>query len=262
MVSISNYVLGQQIIMNVPDTFDYNFFAVMDTFFAQTPYDSAEGGTYHQMERLARRWQDPLSPHGDFTIANNALMQYTNAFNSGVACNQNSGIYNPNWTSLGPFDTPTGVPQGGMGQIHRLVFNPYYNNGSQTIYATTPYGGLWRSWDSGLHWHNVNTDIGIPIASVSDIAISRQDTNVLFISTGDSDGGIRWGLSTPVLTAFDKGIVDFVQTAGMYRSLNNGQTWEAINGDVINSGYVPTPNLLDFFKKTGTIQVKITNSTS
>lgn len=173
--------------MNLPDTFSYNFYAVLDTFFAQTPYDSSEGGIYHQMERLERRWGERLAPHGDFSFAANALTTYSDAFANGVACTQNGGNYNPNWSELGPFDTPSGGSGRGMGRIHRLAFNPFYNNGSQTVFAGTAFGGLFRSYDSGDHWHNVNTDIQLPIASVSGIAVVPSDTNTIIISTGDAD---------------------------------------------------------------------------
>ncbi|MEZ4686632.1 MAG: hypothetical protein R3B47_11370 [Bacteroidia bacterium] len=182
------------------------------------------------LARESNIWGIRLSPHGDFRAASEALMDYSRAFNE-----KHRDGYKPektisaNWTALGP----TGLPSGsntakGVGQIHRLAFDPGYNGSTNRIvYAGSVWGGLWRSEDDGVTWSVVNTDVQLPISSVSGIGIHPTNNQTIYIATGDGDYGAYLASSNMNGTG-SRATPLF--TAGVYRSTNYGTTWQAING--------------------------------
>lgn len=179
-------------------------------------------------DRAAKIWGPRLYPHGDCSVAGAAINAYANAFNAKSGCFAN--IVPAQWKSLGPTGMPTPlnpIPHdrgNGVGQIHRLTFDPDYDGtNNKTIYAASMFGGLWRSEDDGLYWEVVNTDTQLPMASVSDVAVDYNDSDNIFISTGYGDGGVAF-ISGP-----NWGNINPVFTVGIYRSQDYGANWEPIN---------------------------------
>jgi len=95
-----------------------------------------------------------------------------------------------NWTNLGPFSIPLG-DRGykGLGRINAIGFHPTDAN---TIYIGAPAGGLWVTHDAGQTWTS-NTD-NLPTAGVSAIMVDYSNPQVIYIGTGDRDGGDAEGL--------------------------------------------------------------------
>ncbi|HZV69490.1 MAG TPA: hypothetical protein VFG10_08100 [Saprospiraceae bacterium] len=105
------------------------------------------------------------------------------------------------WRSWGPteFDVMGGWNPG-VGRINVIAFHPTDPN---TIFAGAPVGGLWKSTNSGTTWTcltNLMTHVG-----VSGIAIDPTNANIIYILTGDGDGG--------------------GSSIGVYKSTNGGTTW-------------------------------------
>ena len=215
-------------ILSLPDT--ANFYDYMDAFYSTSNYDQSdttEGGDNAHHERLSLVWGNRLFPHGDFSIANKAIIDYSTDFTA-----VNVKTENPNWVCLGPSNGPSNSVSNGVGQIHRITFDPNYDGiNNQTIYASSGHGGLWRTENDGSLWENVNTDIGLPISSVADIAVHPDDADTLFIATGIPDNSINlsygpnWAQTNPIYTI------------GIFRSLNYGQTWNPINSGFIDDFY-------------------------
>ena len=75
-------------------------------------------------------------------------------------------IFAQNWMPLGPFNKSSndiGLPNGqGSGRIEAIAIHPKYNTAdatiggviNKTIFAGSPYGGLWISRDDGANWAN------------------------------------------------------------------------------------------------------------
>mgnify|MGYP001584056068 CR=1 FL=1 len=87
---------------------------------------------------------------------------------------------NAPWRSMGP-DYNTGR---GVGRLECIAFDPEYNGTTnQIMYVGSPYGGLWKSINSGENWENksVNTDM-LPALGISDIAIDPRKSQVIYIS--------------------------------------------------------------------------------
>ncbi len=124
------------------------------------------------------------------------------------------------WKNLGPCGSATygnGIAsQGGTGQIHSIVFDPDSQN---IVYAGSPYGGLWKSLDSGKNWSNADIDLdeSLEFASIADIAITRSgNIKTLWIATGYPNGK---GEKMHSLEPF---------SSGLYTSANGGRNFKPV----------------------------------
>lgn len=178
------------------------------------------------LNRTYKLWGKSLHPSGDFSVAAQAITNYAQNYSF------QASSYNPNWIELGPLEDPN-TPMGGssgVGQIHRIAFDPNYDGiSNQIIYAGTGYGGLWKTSDNGLNWSSMNTDVQLPQTTVSGIAINPNNPDNIFISTGDGDGG--YGLRFSTNHAF----ANPVSTIGVYRTNDGGLTWESINNGLLSN---------------------------
>lgn len=163
-----------------------------------------------------------------------------------------------NWECIGPMNFG--------GRTLCLAFNPQNPN---TIYAGAASGGLWRSYSGGIGvnaWEPIAT--GFPVIGIGAIAINPNDSNEIYVGTGEVynyqntgtgfavrttrgtygigilktiDGGITWTKSLDWQYDELKGVQDivinpqnpntiFVATSeGTYRSLDNGANWSLVH---------------------------------
>jgi photosystem II stability/assembly factor-like uncharacterized protein len=111
------------------------------------------------------------------------------------------GVASANWSLMGPINA---VPLGGtsgIGRVNCVRFDP---NNSTTIWAGTPAGGLWKSTDNGSTW-STNTD-QLPVLGVTDVAINPNNTNIMYIATGDGDAQFGDTKSVGVMKSLDGGL--------------------------------------------------------
>ncbi len=213
-----------------------NFYSFLENYYRAHPYriDPEVGkrtGHEKTYDRALISWGLSLYPHGDFRVVTNAICDYTDRFHARNGCE--GEIVPAVWEAVGPTGMPADKGGGGtrgVGQIHRITFDPRYDGKTnRTLYAASMFGGLWRSTDDGMYWHVVNTDTQLPIASVSDVAVDYGDPGNIYISTGYGDGGVlftsgpHWGNINPVFTV------------GMYRSRDYGETWQPINDGFLDA---------------------------
>jgi hypothetical protein len=189
-----------------------------------------EGSSYNQVERMMMIWGDRIYPNGDCKNAANAINSYTNSYRIKSSDSRFLTGFVPQWTSLGPNGIPANTTgnQHGVGQMHRITFDPGYNGiSNRKIYACSSYGGLWKTVNDGDSWTNMNTDL-LPFCSVADVCINPQNTNQIFICTGYADDGFsmkydpNWYHANPIFTI------------GLYRSNDGGTSWNPIN-----EGFLP-----------------------
>jgi len=208
-----------------------NFYQLLDYLYENDSslqvHDTLKSGSAKDIDRTKFLWGPRLSPDGDVSKAAAATINYTNAY-TGSTPESGCGLVITNWREEGPFGTVSSdrVPSG-TGQINRITFDPRYGISSHTIYGGSFYGGLWRSTNKGESWEVVNTDLGLPQTSVSGIAVSHQDSSIIYISTGQGDLRTHKNLLAQFNAGFSGVAPSF--TSGVFRSTDYGQSWQAIN---------------------------------
>ncbi|EAY24615.1 BNR/Asp-box repeat domain protein [Microscilla marina ATCC 23134] len=180
-----------------------NFYDIkksFDEYWQDRPYQRARG--YKQFKRWEYFWEKRVLPNGSFPqagIKQAEWSKYVQAHpklkNGHTQRTTGSG----NWSSLGPSSSPGGYD--GVGRINCVSFDPQNVN---TFYVGTPAGGLWKTTNGGSSWTNLTDNL--PIIGVSSIAIHPSNGNIMYIATGDADGG-----DTPSL--------------GVMKSTDGGATW-------------------------------------
>lgn len=171
-------------------------------------------------------------------------------------------INSDSWQTIGPHNIG--------GRTNALAFNPQNTN---TIFAGSASGGLWRSFTDGIGataWEIIPT--GFPVLGVSAIAIPPNDSNTIYIGTGEvynyqksfggvtvretrgsygigilktTDYGITWAKSLDWTRDQERG-VEVIRlnplnpntiwagtTEGTYRSVDAGATWQLMNSTIM-----------------------------
>ncbi|WP_242134288.1 T9SS type A sorting domain-containing protein [Aestuariivivens marinum] len=158
-----------------------------------------------------------------------------------------------NWQPVGPFShTNTGSWSSGQGRINAIIVDP---NDPNTYYAGAPAGGIWKSINSGSSWLPLSDNL--PQIGVSGIAIDYNDSNIIYIATGDDDGwdtysvgvmksidgGTTWnstGLNTSAghptnmndiyMHPNNSNILWVATNKGVYKTIDGGVNWTNTNG--------------------------------
>ena len=184
---------------------------------------------------------------------------FYNAFNySKTYLRSEAKAFSYNFEQLGPHNIG--------GRTLDVQFNPLNPN---TIFAGAASGGLWRSYTGGVGvsvWQQIPT--GFPVLGVSSIAIVPNDTNTIYIGTGEvynyqnSHGGLtvrvtRGSYGMGILKTTDFGltwtkcldwsynteraiqkvridpnnynIIWAATTEGTFKSTDAGQTWNQVH---------------------------------
>jgi len=105
---------------------------------------------------------------------------------------------NIKWESLGPT-----MPDGGNSGVGRVNCMGFHPTDPNTYWAGTPIGGLWKTTDDGRTWSSATDQL--PNLGVSDIIIHPQNPDIIYIATGDADGGARDNASIGVLKSTNGG---------------------------------------------------------
>ena len=220
--------------------------------FIQSKYEPVSEA-FHFMEfwSMARSYPDN-------DIPSNAYIKAFNQSQSIKLEKQQSATNIDTWHAIGPHNTG--------GRTNAIAFNPQNPN---TIYAGSASGGLWRSYSGGLGinaWHYVST--GFPVLGVSSIAIAPEDSNIIYIGTGEvynlnstgygaavrimrgtygigilksSDSGDTWHKSLDWAYNSERGVwaikinplnsnsIWAATTDGTYHSRDSGMTWQRVN---------------------------------
>lgn len=114
---------------------------------------------------------------------------------------------NGNWTSVGPGSISNG--EDFLGRTESIAFHPGDPN---TFYAGTATGGLWKTTNLGSSW--VSLTDHLPSLSVASVVVQQNNPNILYILTGDGDGGPNWGYYVKE------------RSSGVFKSTDGGATWK------------------------------------
>ena len=147
-----------------------------------------------------KRWENFMAPRvtENGSINNEA---YWEALNLQIEYPNSDSI---EWQFIGPDHTPFMINTNnlsGNGRLNCIAFHP---NDSNILYVGAPSGGLWMTTDGGQHW-SPKSDY-ISSIGISDIVVSHEDPNVIYIGTGDRDH-------------YD------TYSCGLLKSIDNGESW-------------------------------------
>lgn len=160
---------------------------------------------YKQFKRWEWYWETRVNPKtGEFPTKE----ELDNAYASITDNKSQSG----NWTTLGPSTSSGGYA--GLGRVNCVAFVP---NSTGEYYAGTASGGIWHTINDGTTWTVLNDTT--PVIGVSDIIVQSPvvGPDILYIATGDRDGGSLWSLGG--------GQSNDNNSVGVLKSIDGGATW-------------------------------------
>ncbi|WP_372946469.1 WD40/YVTN/BNR-like repeat-containing protein, partial [Muriicola sp.] len=207
---------------------------------------SAKGSGFKPYKRWENYWMHFVDPQGYLPTPKELWRAWENKQSGmGMKINPTSA-----WISVGP--QQVGIFSGrlpGTGRTNAIEVDP---NDPNTWYVGAPAGGIWKTTDAGLTWTNLFDDF--PQIGVSSIAVDPNNSNIIYIATGDDDaadsysvgvfksldGGATWqetGLNpsnsdfSTLMTVIlidptDSNVLWVATNNGLYKSLNAGDTWE------------------------------------
>ncbi|WP_196888570.1 T9SS type A sorting domain-containing protein [Aureivirga sp. CE67] len=183
---------------------DFNFnqrVAELDAYWESVPSDF-KGSGVKVYERWKENWRYRVNPDGTLFSAEQIAEAWKNVQDmKSYRRNENTG----QWIPLGPFShSNVSSWSPGQGRVNITVVDP---NNPNTLYVGTPDGGMWKSTDHGENWEAM-TDY-LPSIGVSGIAVDYNDSDTIYISTGDEDASDSL-------------------SDGVYKSTDGGQTWDKL----------------------------------
>lgn len=218
---------------------------------------SEKGTGYKQWKRWEYMQMNRLSDNGkiiNYSAKN--IEEYTTYVNS--QSNREILTTYGYWSSLGPqyFVDGNGW-NGGIGRVNCIAFHPSNQN---IFWVGCPSGGLWKTTTGGTSWTPL-TD-GMPRIGVSGLAVNYNNTDIMYLLTGDgdggdvnsigvlktTDGGVTWyqtGLTWSVtdnargykiiMHPTNPAILFVVSTAGIFKTSDSGATWTNVHSSSGNN---------------------------
>lgn len=163
---------------------------------------------WKQFKRWEYFWDYRVDKNGEFPDVSKLIIDPPSLKKGG-----DSKLTSENeWELIGPVGNPQKgyLSSPGIGRVNVLRIHPVeYNH----IWAGTAFGGIWRSYDGGDSWENLDFNAFLSLG-ISDIAFSRQDPNIVYVATGDADGSYG---STPFYSV------------GLIKTSDCGKTWKVTN---------------------------------
>lgn len=207
-----------------------------------------------------KRWEEFMLPRltdgrlpssGDFRLA---LTEYQTIANS--ASTARSAAVNT-WQPMGPFswEVATNGYNPGNGRVNCITVDP---SDPKKIFVGAASGGLWISYDSGIHW--TTTTDGLAVLGITDIYINPGNTQEVIALTGDaygtntpsigliksSDGGLTWSAMNLTFNKSQFKVfykfevhpqapeVMLVAGNGIYRSEDSGENWQEVSNEGVS----------------------------
>ena len=170
----------------------------------ETHDKDAKGSGYKPFKRWEAQWENYVDING-FLPSTKDLWNVWEQKKSQTqyrTASQNSMADQSNWYSLGPTDfINRSTNYLNLGRVNCINIDP---NNSDIMYVGAPAGGIWKSTDAGVTYVPLTDDL--PQIGVSGIAIDQNNSNIIYIATGDDDAGDSYSV-------------------GIWKSTNGGLSW-------------------------------------
>ncbi len=229
----------------------------MDAYYEQV---GKKAPGYKQWKRLQWYQETRLDANGKVPAMANLKQQAIEQISmrtQQLRTTQND-LFMASWNFLGP--TAVTSSDDGIGRVNRITFHPTIAN---TFFVAAAGGGLWKTTNAGSNWTCL-TD-GLPNINTSGMALNYNNTNIMYLLTGDADasssgamGCCQFGqYSSGVLKTYDGGntwsttglintisnpwvgynikmhptnpdILFVTSSSGIYRTVNGGATWSVV----------------------------------
>ena len=208
---------------------------------------SQKGSGYKPFMRWENHWRNKTNAQG-FLITPQEMW---NAYNEkkSRANNKNSAnalLPTSNWEPIGPFANATLGTTRARGRVNVVHVDPSNPN---VVYMGTPAGGIWKSTNAASSWTAMSDNL--PQIGVSGIAVDHNNSNIIYIATGDCDandsysvgvmksidGGVTWNTTGLTFTTTNKSAGDIIinptnsnmlwcaTSDGIYKTIDAGVTW-------------------------------------
>ncbi|MFU8844820.1 MAG: hypothetical protein ACNA7V_13535, partial [Bacteroidales bacterium] len=176
-----------------------------------------KGTGYTNFMRWYHFWREPVFNDGSYS--NSLAAKYGKYIQMLNGSPEQLNSINVQWDELGP-KTPPGfkfIPPAhyatyksiiGTGRCYFIEYDPH---DSSRMFTGSPTGGLYYSTDGGDNWNNAGTDF-LPNPGIAHMQVSPNDPDTWYIVTGEGHG-------------YD----NFSMSYGVFRTTNQGQTWESIS---------------------------------
>ncbi|MFC2130020.1 T9SS type A sorting domain-containing protein [Bacteroidota bacterium] len=176
---------------------------------------------WKQYKRWEHFWETRLMPDGSFPNGSN-IMNGWNAFKAQNESKKDK-TQSRTWELIGPVNVPEKYNDArtqGLGRINVVRFDPQDSN---TIWAGSASGGLWKSTDQGATW-NTFPFTNFLSMGISDIAVYTKNPSIVYVATGDDNGTYAGGNYYSI---------------GLIKTYYGGLVWEATNlSKELSEGFV------------------------
>ena len=195
----------------------FTFREVQDAFntYWESHDPTVKGSGYKPFKRWEFMVENEVDENGYLPSAQN--LWDTWAAQNQMQANSNAAMADQSdWSAIGPFTTVgTGSWSTGQARINTIMIDPNNTaNGTNIWYAGAPAGGIWKSPDAGMTWSPMSDNL--PQIGVSGIAVDYNNSDIIYIATGDDDAG-----DTP--------------SVGVFKSTDGGVTWNQTGLNPSNS---------------------------
>jgi hypothetical protein len=178
-----------------------------------------KGTGYTNFMRWHHFWREPVFNDGSYSNTLLAMHgKYSQMLNDSPEL---LNTINVNWEELGPITNPddqlwTNPPisytyYGKIKGTGRCYFIEYDPRDSTRMFTGSPTGGLFYSTDGGDNWNNAGTDF-LPNPGIAHMQVSPINSDIWYIVTGEGHGYSNFSFSY-----------------GVFRTMDQGQTWESIS---------------------------------
>lgn len=256
-ITFSTPVFGQEWYDMMRDR-SKNFYEIQDAFnkaWEGKEYEKGKG--WKQFKRWEYFWERRVDENGNFPTPAQYMNSWEQLQKMPAAVADGARGAGSGWTEFGPSQLTNG-----LGRINVIEVDP---NDANTIYIGTPAGGVWKTTNAGSSWTPL-TDF-LPTIGSSGIAVNPQNSNTIFITTGDFDNNDAYG--TGIWVSYDAGStwqqssltynpqqfwqggkIAFHPTDsstliacadnGLWRTTNSGANWtQVLGGDVQDFEFKP-----------------------